>query len=297
MLINVVVMRQVMKLGQEHYQHSHFSISLPRRCPPRSRWKNSKTISAFWCTGPVGLMQHEDFWDTIAKNVTIYRNDIVSYSDNIITLDDGTKLHADEFLFGTGWKDTTHLFFSQDQARSLGLPHCKAQDTPPQLKIWDSLREDADREVISRFPILEYPPPHRKSTEMLTAQNLYKGIVPLEDKTIAFLGAIDVSNSFRTAETQAIWTTAYFDDNINLPPLEERIKEVAYMQAFSKRRYPTHGQKGDCFFFELIWYTDALLHEVGLKSHRKGLWADWVEPCLASDLKGMKNEYKKKFGV
>lgn len=258
---------------------------------------NTDIISAFWCTGPVGLVQHDDFWDTIAQNVRIYRNDVKSYRNGRLTLDDGTELFADEFLLGTGWEDIKHRLFDEVQVRSLGLSHSKSLDTQEEIELWEKLHKDADLQVIAKFPILEHPPPHRKPTSMATTQNLYKGIVPLEGQSIAFLGAIDISNSFRAAETQAIWTTAYFDGNITLPPLEQMIKEVAYMHAFSKRRYPTHGQKGDCFFFELIWYTDALLHEVGLRSHRKGWWADLVEPCLASDLKDMKYEYKKKYGL
>ncbi|ESZ98416.1 hypothetical protein SBOR_1197 [Sclerotinia borealis F-4128] len=255
------------------------------------------TTSAFWCTGPVGLVQHDDFWDTIAKNVRIYRNDVISYRDNIITLDDDTELFADEFLLGTGW-DTKHRMFSPALGQSLGLPHFPVVQNQKETDLWKQLHEDADRQVIANFPLLKHPPPHREpSPSTTTTQKLYKGIAPLEDPSIAFLGAIDISNSFRAAETQAIWTTAYFDGNINLPPLEQMQKEVAYMHAFSQRRYPTRGQKGDCFFFELVWYTDALLHEVGLSSHRKGWWADLVEPCLASDLKGMKDEYKKKYGL
>jgi dimethylaniline monooxygenase (N-oxide forming) len=85
-----------------------------------------------------------------------------------------------------------------------------------------------------------------------------------------------------------------------LPPLEQAQQEIAYMNAFSRRRYPTRGTRGDYFFFELIWYTDKLMADVGLASHKgKGrwgwLWDDWVEPCLASDFKGMVDEYERKY--
>ncbi|EMR86107.1 putative flavin-binding monooxygenase-like protein [Botrytis cinerea BcDW1] len=251
--------------------------------------------SAFWCTGPVGLVQHDDFWETISQNVQVYRNDVVSYQNNIITLDNGKQLIADELLLGTGW-DPRQQCFSDIQAQYLGLPHFEPMDSVEERSLWEKLYEEADRRVIAKFPLLGNPPPHQnRASPDTTVQRLYKGIAPLGDNSIAFLGAIDISNSFRAAETQAIWTTAYFDGNIKLPPLEQMVKEVAYMGAFSKRRYPTHGQKGECFFFELIWYTDALLHEVGLRSHRKGWWADLVEPCLASDLKDIKDEYKQKF--
>lgn len=87
--------------------------------------------------------------------------------------------------------------------------------------------------------------------------------------------------------------------HLTLPALERMQQRVAYMNAFSRRRYPSRGQNGDCVFFELIWYTDFLLAEVGLKSHRPSWWkwAYWVEPCLARDFAGIKEEYKRKFGL
>lgn len=74
-------------------------------------------------------------------------------------------------------------------------------------------------------------------------------------------------------------------------------KRIAYMNAFSRRRYPSRGGEGDWLFFELVSYVDWLLGDVGVGSHRrKGLWGDLVEPCLVRDLGGVAGEYRKKFG-
>lgn len=252
-------------------------------------------LSAFWYTGPVGLAQHEDFWDTIAQNVHIHRKDISSMRSNTITLEDGIEVPTDVLLCGTGWK-STYPFLSKDLACSLGLPHALEESLDQETKLWQDLLKVADHQVLASFPLLENPPPSRKIDALTTTAKLYKGIAPLQDHSIAFLGHIDSSNSFRAAEVQAIWTTAYFDGSINMPPPEQAQKEVAFMNAFSRRRYPSRGQKGDCVFGELIWYSDDLLQDVGLKSHQKGLWSNWVEPCLQADLKNMPNEYRKKYG-
>jgi hypothetical protein len=267
-------------------------ILQPRKYPP-AQTLNLLLIfpSAFWFTGPLGLAQHEDFWDVIAQNADIYRQDIKSMKSNAIVLEDGSEVQSDALLCGTGWK-SNYPFFSQKRVVSLGLPHDAAQES----EIWTSLLETADRQVLAKFPQLGNPPPHRKPNTPSTTAKLYKGIAPLEDDSIAFLGHINISNSFRAAEAQAIWTTAYFDGSISLPSMEQAQKEVAYMNAFSKRRYPSQGQKGDCLFFELVWYTDDLLGTVGLKSHRKGWYSDWVEPCLAADLKEVANEYRRIYG-
>ena len=251
--------------------------------------------SAFWCTGPLALAQHDDFWDTIAKNVYVYRKDINSMKPQAILLDDGSEVLADALLCGTGWK-FHYPMFSKEQAHALGLPHLPEEDSVQEIETWTSLLEAADRQVLADFPQLKHPPPHRNSNVATTTARLYNCIAPLEDNSVAFLGHAHLSNSFRTAEVQAIWTTAYLDGSISLPPLEQAQREVAYMNAFSKRRYPSHGATGDFLFFELVMYTDKLLRDVGLKSHRKGWWSDWVDPCLATDLQGIKDEYRQKYG-
>ena len=253
-------------------------------------------IRSFWCTGPLALAQHDDFWDTLAQNVDIYRNDISSVKPHSIVLDDGSEIAADVLLCGTGWK-SNYPFFSTRQAYSLGLPHSLEEDSLEDSKLWASLLESADRRVLAEFPILETPPPYKKHTVSTTTTRLYNCIAPLNDPSVVMLGRAHLSNSFRMAEAQAIWATAYFDGNVKLPPLEQAQRDIAYMNACSRRRYPSHGAAGDYIFFELISYTDKLLGEVGLKSHRKGGLADWVEPCLATDFKDAKDEYRNKYGV
>ena len=213
-----------------------------------------------------------------------------------IVLDDGSKVAADILLCGTGWK-STYPFFSKKQAYSLALPHSPDDDSPEDARLWGSLPESADQRVLAEFPVLKNPPPYKKPEVSTTTARLYNCIAPLENPSVVVLGRAHLSNSLRTAEAQAIWATAYFDGNVKIPPLEQARREVAYMNAFSRRRYPSHGAAGDYLFFELVWYTDKLLEEVGLKSHRKGWWADWVEPCLATDLKDTKDEYRNKYGV
>jgi dimethylaniline monooxygenase (N-oxide forming) len=254
--------------------------------------KSADALRAFWCTGPLGLAQHDDFWDTIAKHVAVHRKDIMSMTPQGIVLDNGIEIPTNVLLCGTGWK-SSYPFFTSHLSQTLGLP----QQHQAETKTWEALLSTADQQVLAGFPQLAHPPAHLRTTTPTTTSKLYRGIAPLEDLSIVFLGHIDISNSFRAAEAQAIWSTAYFDSKVTMPSLEQAQQDVAYMNAFSKRRYPTHGQKGDCFFFELVWYTDALMDDVGLRSHRrKGWWGDWVEPCLAEDFKDVVEEYKRKYG-
>ena len=242
------------------------------------------------------MIQREDFWDTIAKNVSVYRSDVRTMRANSIVLEDDSNVATDVLFCGTGWR-THYPFLSDDQLVELGLPHAPENDSVTVSEKWGSLLEVADKQVLSQFPQLADPPPYLQRPINTTTSRLYNCIAPLSDDSIAFVGDIHLSSAFRCAEAQAIWVTAYFDGVMKLPTQEQSEKEIAYMNAFSKRRYPSHGATGNYFHMDLIAYTDKLMKDIGLDSHRKGWWwKDLAYPCLASDFKGMKDEYLSKFG-
>lgn len=242
------------------------------------------------------MIQHDDFWDTIARNVSIHRSDIRTMQAKSILLENGSEISSDVLFCGTGWSQH-YPFLSKEQVVEYGLPHDPEDDNEEEAEKWNALIDAADKQVLKQFPALANPPPDFKRPPKSTGTRLYNGITPQNDDSIAFVGHVLLSNSFRNAEAQAIWTTAYFDENLRLPETEQAEKEIAYMNAFSKRRYPSHGATGAFFHFDLVGYTDKLMRDIGLTSHRKGSWwSDLVYPCLASDFKDIKDEYLSKFG-
>ena len=252
----------------------------------------------FWNIGPLGLIQHNDFWELASQKVNVYRSDISDTNTKSIILDDGREVPTDVLLCGTGW-DARYPFLSSKQEYDLGLPHEPCEDPEGESQKWKDLMELADHQIVAQYPILACPPPGCKpvADADLTPARLYQGVASLTDDSIVFLGRAKMSNNFRRAEAQAIWATAYWDGYIKLPPSQEAQREVAYMNAFSRRRYPSRGVDGLNFHTDLVWYTDRLLCEAGLRSHRKGWWDDWDEPCLASDFKDCKDEYLTKYGL
>ena len=245
------------------------------------------------------MVQHEDFWDLISQKVNIYRGDLSGTTNDAIILDDGRQVPTDILLCGTGW-NANYPFLSPKQAIELGLPHNPSKDSEEERHIWNNLMDAADQQIKEQYPILANPPSDCKpigSGTNLTPARLYQGIAPLTDASILFLGRARQSNNFLSAEAQAIWATAYWDGHVTLPPYTQAQEQVAYMNAFSRRRYPSHGVDGINFHTDLIWYSDTLLREAGLSSHRdKGWWEDWDEPFLASDFKDCKDEYIAKYG-
>ncbi|KAL9002554.1 MAG: hypothetical protein Q9180_009963, partial [Flavoplaca navasiana] len=191
----------------------------------------------FWQNGRGGLLNRADFWDTISPNVQVHLEDITHLQAKHVCLESGTEIPTDVLLCGTGWKPTSFDFFSVDDLIRLGLPH-KLEDEPPEItKPWDQMVQQADREVLDRFPILAEPPKHHHKASQTTPYRLYKGIAPLNDSTIAFVGYFNVGNFFKGAECQAIWATAFLDGNLQLPSIDSRQLTIARHIAWCKRRY------------------------------------------------------------
>ena len=87
---------------------------------------------------------------------------------------------------------------------------------------------------------------------------------------------------------------ALLDGTLDLPSYEDMQGEIAYVNAWCGRRYPANGGLGNYMHYDVIAYTDALLAELGLSSHRKTWLKDFFSPCLANDLRGLIEEYKAK---
>jgi dimethylaniline monooxygenase (N-oxide forming) len=240
------------------------------------------------------MIQRPDFWDTVAKNVHVHRNDIERLEDRRIILKDGPSLSMDVIVCATGFVNE-YPFFTVEQRQTLGLSHPKPENA---MEVsWSVLEAEADKDVIARYPKLAAAPratPADPSTKK-TPNRLYNYIAPLEDHSIAFVGNIYAPNGFRTAEVQAIWTTALFDGSLQLPSEDAMRKDIAWVNAFMKRRYPTHGAGGNYLQYDMMGYIDRLLKQVGLTSHLKGWWTNLTFPMIAKDLSGTTKEYIEKY--
>ena len=213
----------------------------------------------------------------------VERDDILELDKGIIRLTNGIEIHTEALLCGTGWL-RYHGFFSEAERRRLGLPH-----TPDKYlddKSWEELEKTADDAVLTQFPMLRSPPPHTQPDRTLTPYRLYNGIAPLNDDTIVFLGYVRVPNAFRSAEYQALWAMVYLDKKMPNPPSESQMRdEIAFQTAWCRRRYLNNGRLGNYIYYDLIWYTDKLMRELGLEERRKGWWDYWFAPCVAADKK------------
>lgn len=254
--------------------------------------------SLFWVTGPFGMIQREDFWETIAKNVHVHRNDIDHLEDQAIVFDDGSSIQVEVIICCTGFQNNYRFFDEQEHIR-LGLPHTRVNNIEEES--WKIIEDDAEKYILERYPKLAAAPDFRykrvnHDSNRMTPNRMYHLIAPLCDGSVAFMGNVYVPNGFRIAEAQAIWTTAYLDGELQLPPKEEMRKEIARVNSYIRRRYPTQGALGNYLLYDVMGYVDRLFSDVSLTSHRKGWWSDLVYPVVVKDLVGTTKEYLEKHG-
>lgn len=255
----------------------------------------------FWQNDSSGINQRPDFYSTIAKHVHVYRQSIEHVSSKSITLAANKKNNAKQCTFiadvvvlCTGWSAASPLY-SPALAKQLGLPALYAEHNSADENEWHLLEKAADRRIIDRFPMLRHPPLFRKTEPTRSPFRLYKAMVPLadaSDRSVVFLGKMVVGNNFRVAEVQALWAVAYLDGKLS-HDMPSMAVEVAETVAWCRRRYLNKGELGSWFYFDVLKYTDMLLTQLELRSHRqKGWLGNWFGPCKAADLRNLTEEYK-----
>lgn len=253
----------------------------------------------FWQNDSSGINQRPDFFSTIADRVTVYRSDIDRVCERGIHLADGngTFVPADVLLCGTGWDiRSSYAHLNDATAHDLGLPVSQSLQSAQEALHCAALDTRAEAHILRRFPVLAHPPTYHSTPATLTPLRLYKAMLPVSDPSILFLGKIMLGNHFRTAEVQALWAVSVFDGTLSLPDEDAMEREITETVAWCRKRYLGKGQLGNWFWFDMVPYTDCLLEEIGLESHRgrKGL-RDLVRPCFAEDLFGLIEEYKAKY--
>jgi dimethylaniline monooxygenase (N-oxide forming) len=259
-------------------------------------YKNLKPdLGLFWQNDSTGLNPHEDLFDTFATKVRIYRQDVDSIGVESMNLADGTIIETEGIVFATGWQQTTP-FLDPSTAYSLGLATELSAADPDEDSKWAALERMADVKVLTRFPLLADPPPHHTSVPRTTPFRLYKAMIPTHDHSVVFLGKMMLANHTYNSELQAIFAVGVLEGTLALPNVQNMEEEIALTRAWQMRRYLGKGYMGNWFYFDIVPYTDALLEELGLRSHRMKGWRDWVKPIVAEDLKGLMAEWKQKVG-
>jgi dimethylaniline monooxygenase (N-oxide forming) len=263
----------------------------------QNRFHNLKPDTAmFWSNESTSIDNKADFLDTIARNVQVLREDVVAIRESSVELCNGVQLEADALLYATGWR-CDMSYFDHSLRVKLGLPMAEANLDDNYQQQWRTLDQQAEAKIDFEMPMLSRNEPYRKPNKQRTPMRLYKSMLPIEDRTMVLLGKTVIAHTFPAAEVAALWAVTALDGKIAFPSVETMREEVALVVVWSRRRYPSRGWQGMWLPWDLIPFTDMLLKQMGLVSHRGGTWwSDLTTPTSSRRLRGLIGEYKKKYG-
>ncbi|KAJ5772474.1 hypothetical protein N7520_003003 [Penicillium odoratum] len=281
-------------------------------------------VSPFWIASSLSILNYPtDFFDLVKNgSVKIHIADLDHLSDHTVHLSTGENLATTALICSTGWRGTPNLkFLPEGIDRELGFPWSK---DPIDRK----MLEAADAEILRRFPRLSEPPtpnpkfhPLNDTSEAAAPHpfRLARFMIPLsaiKDRSLAFMGIPMTINTTMLAQTQALWISAYFNNQFT-PTSTERCPpdirasldvkseddseldlawETALHTEFGKYRYPGgFGHRNPDFVFDAVSYLDWMLKDLGLSTERKkGMLARWFQPHGMEDYVGLVEEWKAK---
>jgi hypothetical protein len=246
----------------------------------------------------LSILNYEtDFFDLVRNGtISVHTSDIAKLGPKTIHLTNGTKLSTDAFICCTGWKKQPSIKFLPADL-DLGLPHIPNSSEPIKLI------QRADEEIFSTFPRLKnQPEPNPKAKPLdtdesaaMTPYRLFRFMVPpatTASRDIAFLGYVMSISTTVGAQVQALWTAAYFDNQIPIP--EDIEYQTILYSRFGKWRCPGgFGAKFPDLAFDTLSYRAMLLQDLGLKVYRKqGMLREIFEPYGVDDFRDLVDEWK-----
>ncbi len=273
-----------------------------------------------------------DFFALVkAGTIRVHIAEIASLSPGQVHLADGTQLASDALACATGWKHVPPMaFLPAGVDKELGLPHVASPEAGGE-PIWtDAAVQQADAEILRRFPRLKDQPVQNKDLKPLlapgsglsssdavtpstplTPYTLYRFVAPptprlLARHDIAFAGVVMNFSVPLMAQMQALWILAYFDGKLatsvvpdagDSTALDALRYQTVLTSRFGKWRYPAgHGDQFPDFVFDSLPYLDQLLGDLGLPIYRKGGgWlAEATTPYGPADYKDVVAEYQAK---
>lgn len=262
--------------------------------------------------------------------VDVYVGDLERLSPGKVHLTDGTELISDALLAHTGWIHTPSLrFLPEGIERELGSPYLLHNNIgeADHASKQETLMQEADEEILRRFPSLKDGPDWNEGYAALTDQKgvvkaspaqdapwmLYRFTVPsssrfLATRDTAFVGMVSNFGNVITAHLQGLWVGAYFSGQLLNNPslmcndreaLSELQKDTMLHNRFGKWRYPIDwGNKAPSFIFDAVPFYDVLLTDLGLSRHRKGgPFAEIFCPYGPRDYQDVNEEWVQKYAT
>ena len=251
------------------------------------------------------------FFDLVRNGrIKVVIDEVQSFSEGSkVLLQSGATFDVDAVVSATGWRiGNTFKLQLTELDKELGMPstHIDSADA--------ALIKKTEQDLLAQFPTLDrntsrvhHPDPSLRTTrevkEDLQPYRLHRFIAPpalLQDRSVAFAGALHTLGTFPCAYIQSLWITAYLDGTLALPSASaEQIRAETYRntQYCVLRHTFGYGRVSPDLVWDSLPYFDMLLKDLGFMGKRKGGWFG-VRECVKSygpeDYRGLLEEWERR---
>ncbi|CAO2656480.1 Nn.00g052830.m01.CDS01 [Neocucurbitaria sp. VM-36] len=269
-----------------------------------------------------GLSIHNypsSFFDLVRDGrIKIVIDEIESFGEGKnVLFKSGEQMQVNAVVCATGWEiGNTFKVLPASLEKAFNMPTTRPLDSDE-----EALIRKTENQLYTQFPYLRerdtsrthHSDPTLRSTqnqETNTAQQpyrLYRFIAPpalLQDRSIAFAGAVMCLGTFPCAYLQSLWITTFFDGTLALPPpttSPEQIRAETYRdtQYGVIRAAMGYGRTLPDLVFDSLPYFDVLVGDLGCEGKRKGGFVG-VRECVGSygpeDYRGLIGEVERRVG-
>lgn len=269
--------------------------------------------SAFWMGNSLSIHNYESNWFDLVRQgrISVHVADVESLSKDTVHLTNGASFTADMLICCTGWLTPPPIkILPAGIMDSLGLPGSQPENSQATSQVRRDLLEEypclrkAPSKTLPRGTSMAIQPTHSHKSD---PYRLYRFMVPdhpdsLRLRNIAFIGAHLALSAIMVAQIQALWITAYLQNDIDhLKPSRTdhqalRTETLRHTE-YSALRHPAEagGAGGRCpdLAFDCLPYVDMLLHDLGLNRFRKAdKWSEIFRRYMPRDYKGIVGEWQ-----
>ncbi|KAL2068201.1 hypothetical protein VTL71DRAFT_16299 [Oculimacula yallundae] len=264
----------------------------------------------FWSGTSCSILNYEkDFYQFVRTGlIEVHVADVEQLAADAVVLSTGERLRVDAVACATSWKVRPAInFLPAGSEAKLGLPH---YDSNPDR---EERFATADAQIFKAFPkLLQQPIVNTHLAKLPTAKEepfdptrcnvpylLYRFMVPpayLHERSIAFLGVPTCFAQGIMSTANALWITAYFNGQIEVPALEEAVAETALHARHARWRNPAgYGASFPDWIFDTMPFLDMVFGDLGMSSWIKtGFWKDAFTPYYPRDFAGIVELYRRK---
>ncbi|RSL42259.1 hypothetical protein CEP54_015539 [Fusarium duplospermum] len=251
--------------------------------------------SAYWTGSGLSILNYDSpLFDLVKQGkIRVHVDEIERLEPRRAILASGERVDTDAIICSTGWQKESTIKFANLGQEQLGLPYSTDERR--------ALAQAADAKVLALYPGLKKQPKITGKPKEANPLRYYRFMVPstyVNSQDLAFAGMISTVSTAVCATVQGHWIAAFMAGKLDhtVGTEEEITNEIMLHTQWGKWRFPCgYGADLPDMVFEGLPYVNMLMHDMGLKTHRKSSrFQELLSPYLPADFAGLMEEWKVK---